>query len=68
MDNCLVNSLDQFLDIVVDICDTSSELDIDESSINIENQLKELIKNALNSPEPEQQINLLKQALNVEEQ
>ena len=28
-------------------------------------KLKEIVKNALNSPEPEQQINLLKQALNV---
>ena len=65
MDNCLVNSLDQFLDIIVDICDTSSELDIDEASNSIEHQLKEVIKNALNSPEPAQQINLLKQALNV---
>ena len=65
MNNCLVNSLDQFLDIIVDICDTSSMLDIDEASNNIEHQLKEIIKNALNSPQPDQQINLLKQALNV---
>lgn len=65
MNNCLVNSLDQFLDIIVDICDTSSILDIDEASNNIEHQLKEIIKNALNSPQPDQQINLLKQALNV---
>jgi hypothetical protein len=46
-----------------DVCNQGATLGVKESALLIERKVKELIENARNTSEPEQQLNLLNEAL-----
>jgi hypothetical protein len=63
MDSCKILNVDAFSDIIIDICTEASEKSNSQAAEFVTLKINQLIQDARNTNEPENQINLLKQAL-----
>ena len=65
MNGCKINSTQDFIDDIVKICDHSCQLDTNEGSVYIKQQIADLIRIAKTTSEPEAQLQLLNEALDA---
>jgi hypothetical protein len=63
MDSCKILDVYAFINDIMNICDEASEKSNSQAAEFVTLKIKQLIQDARNTNEPENQINLLKQAL-----
>ena len=63
MNSCKVLNKNSFIDELLDVCNTGATMDLVQGAAFIKESVKELIENARNSSDPEQQLNILNEAL-----
>ena len=63
MNSCKVLNKNSFIDELLDVCNTGATMDLVQGAAFIKESVKELVENARNSSDPEQQLNILNEAL-----
>ena len=63
MNSCLISSVDEFADLLIDMCDESFTMDLIDGSIHIQNAIQSIIDDARKSPNPESQLAMFRKAI-----
>ena len=63
MNSCLISSVNEFADLLIDMCDESFTMDLIDGSIHIQNAIQSIIDDARKSPNPESQLAMFRKAI-----